>query len=163
MHIRKIHQIYAVIAVVCIAVTACIVGLHGNTNEEDSVFAFKQRNAESAEAHAEELLHALYGRRITFRSEVGDGTNFTTRYYCSNVCIDACADGSVRYLCDIRSAGGEDPLLKWLFGQDDVKLIRSDRQYGMEYRDIKSEKCFAEICVNLQTGRVFAAKITFNS
>ena len=163
MHAPKINGLYVVFAIVCLAVTVCTFGFGDAETKDDSVIAFKQSYTENAETHAEELLHALYGKRVAFRREIGDGTNFTTRYYCSNVCIDACADGSVRYLCDIRSAGGEDPLLAWLFGQEEVQLIRSNKQYGMECREIQSEKCFAEICVNLQTGRVFAAKITFKS
>ena len=163
MYTTKINWLYVVIALVCFVGTVCVLGFSEAKIEDDSVIAFNQSTTENTEVHAEELLQALYGKRVTFRREIGDGTNFTTRYYCSNVCIDACADGSVRYLCDIRSAGGEDPLLAWLFGQDEVQLIRSNRQYGMEYREISSVKCFAEICVNLQTGRVFAAKITFNS
>ncbi|MBQ4599194.1 MAG: hypothetical protein IJB19_04725 [Clostridia bacterium] len=163
MHTPKINWLYVVIAIACFVGTICVLGVSETKTEDGSVIAFKQSPTENAEEHAEELLRALYGKRVVFRREIGSGTDFTTRYYCSNVCIDACADGSVRYLCDIRSAGGADPLLTWLFGQEKVQLVRSSRQYGMEYREMQSAKCFAEICVNLQTERVFAAKITFNS
>ncbi len=128
MHTQKINWMYVVFAVVCFVMTVGILHDGNKTKEEDSVVAFVQRGTESAEAHAEELLRALYGRRVTFRCETGDGTVFSTRYYCSNVCMDACADGSVRYLCDIRAVGGEDPLLQWLFGQEKVQLIRSRRE-----------------------------------
>lgn len=163
MHIQKINWKHVAFTVGCFAVAACILCVSQTGKRDESAVAFKQNQTESAERHAEELLRALYGRRVTFRRETGDGTNFTTRYYCSNVCIDACADGNVRYLCDIRSARGEDPLLAWLFGQDTVSVLCSEQQYGMENRLVQSERCFAELCINLSTKRVFAAKITFTS
>lgn len=138
-------------------------GLQMYDKADDSLPAFQQRATQNAEEHAEALIHALYGSRVTFRKERGDSTNFTTRYYCSNVCIDACADGSVRYLCDIRSAGGEDPLLMWLFEQDEIQTLYSQMSEGIEFREVQSNACIAEICVNRQTGRVFAAKIIFFS
>lgn len=162
MEKRKLNKWYVILVAVCVAGAVCGADFNAR-NKNESIVAFKQQSPVSAEEHAQELLRALYGNRVTFRSVAGDGSDFLMRYYCSNVCIDACADGSVRYLCDIRAAQGEDPLLAWLFGQEAVVLLHSEAQFGMEYRKMQSANCSAEVCLNLQTGRVFAAKIKFNS
>lgn len=125
--------------------------------------AFRQGELLDPEKNAKALIKALYGRRVTFRRETGDATNFVARYYCGNVCIDACADGSVRYLCDIRAVDGKDPLLAWLFADGDMQIERSEKEFGMEHYAVRGSTCYAEINIHSETGRVFAARITFDS
>lgn len=131
--------------------------------ENDSVAVFRISKAETAEDNAKELIRKLFGRRVTFQSEDGDGTNILKRYYCANICVDACADGSVRYLSDIRAAGGEDPLIALLFSTVDTEVLRSEEICGVIYQSMRSKEARADLCIHLQTGRVFAAKILFNS
>ncbi len=148
---------------VCLAVLLAVIFIKETKNSEKSVETFLPYAAESAQAHAEKLIKEIYGNRVTFRTAYGDDTTFRTRYYCSNICVDACADGSVRYLCDIRAKGGEDPLLSWLCKHEDTEVLYSETQNGVEYRKVQNARCTAELSILQQTGRVFAAKIIFFS
>ena len=151
------------IATVCLALLCAFFFAYKTKENEQSVEVFQAYAEERAEEYAEKLLKEIYGNRVTFRRVHGDDTTFRTRYYCSNICVDACADGSVRYLCDIRSAGSEDPLLKWLCDGVDTAVMRSETQNGIEYRKVQNKRCTAELSILQQTGRVFAAKIIFFS
>ena len=161
MRSRIVFQIFAIVIAICFLILFSITGVSvlQNTTGYRNVMNTKQ----SAKTNAEKLIHDLYGNRVVFQKEYGDGINYSARYYCANICVDACADGSVRYLCDIRESGGEDILMRWLSSQKDAVFLRTEAVGLTEYRYFQSVRCSAEICLHMQTGRIFAAKINFIS
>lgn len=117
----------------------------------------------SSEELAEILLNDLFGTVSIFKTVNGAGTDFIKRYYCSNVCIDICKEGKIRYLCDISGEKGEDMFLKWL--KKDREVIFEDViSYGKFIcQEIESEGFRGKICIDGESGHVFAAEIKINS
>ena len=130
--------------------------------EETSMEVFRVSKTETSVANAEELLRKLYGKRVTFRVEEGDGSSVLKRFFCENICIDACADGSLRYLSDVFSAGGVDPLLAVLH-VGKIEIVSETSIGDFLFQTLHGTTARAEVCIYLPTGRIFAAKILFNS
>jgi len=129
----------------------------------ESISTFQKSKSENAEENAKELIRKLFRGNVHLQTEKGDGSDLIQRYYCSNVCVDALADGSLRYLADIRDACGEDPLLAVLFADEDIKQENYTEINGIIFQTVRGSGVVAELCIYEQTGRVFAAKILFTS
>lgn len=144
----------------CILILICFMFQPG---KDEYVAAFSQNSYTKTERHAEELMKKLYGRGVVFQTAEGDGTVYVKRYYCSNVCIDICADGSIRYLSDVNDADGEDEFLLWLQKGEEIEIISEGEIYGYILRHVKCGGMSAEVCIEKQSGRAVAARILFNS
>ena len=140
-----------------------IVFLIVNTKEEKSVDAFSQNDFEKAERNAEEIMKLLYKNGVVFKEDVGDGTVYLKRYYCSNVCIDVLSDGGIRYLSDVNDADGEDGFLKWVNSRDNFRIVSESEIYGFLIRRITASGIKCKICIEKDGGRVVAARIIFNN
>ena len=163
MRTNMVFQIFAIVIAICFIIIFSAAGVSALQNSKGYTTSIALKKTQKTETHAERLIRELYGSGVVFHREFGDGINFSSRYYCANICVDVCTDGSVRYLCDVKSAGGEDKFLQWLLTQKNGTVIRKEVQDTVEYQYFRSADCTAEICSNLQTGRAFAAKITFIS
>ncbi len=130
---------------------------------EDTIPAFAVKSNTDGERRVEELIKELYGRGVSFTEEVGDGTVYTKRYYCSNVCIDLLSDGSIRYLSDVNDADSEDSFLRWLYKNGDREILSDSEVYGFILRTVKCGGVRCSMCIDKNDGRVVAARILFNS
>ncbi len=130
---------------------------------EESVPTFRVSTPETAIENAQILIKKLFGKRVPFRQEAGDGSDFLLRFYCENVCIDACTDGSIRYTADIAAAGEKDLLLSALFPQGDISKENSSMEAGYPCVLLRGKHAIAEVSVDPSTNRVFTAKILFKS
>ncbi len=131
--------------------------------QEESIHTFLAPTPETAIENAETLVKKLYGRRVSFQSVKGNGTDFQLRYYCGNICIDACEDGSIRYTADIEGSGGVDPLLALLFPESGTVVESNRKEGGFLRQTLRSALARAEVSLDPHTNRVFAAKILFKS
>ena len=119
--------------------------------------------SENVTEKARTLVQKLYGRRVPFQTASGNGSDFYIRFYCSNICIDACVDGSIRYTADIKGESGRDPLLDALQLSEDDCIMRSHVQNGYLLQTRRNAHFNVDICIDPQTSRVFWAKILFIS
>lgn len=122
-----------------------------------------QTTSESVKDRAKKLIQDLYGKRVPFQEISGNGTDFLVRYYCSNICIDACSDGSIRYMSDVFGTASADPLRALLFSEADTVVENSETVLSFIFQKLRSKQAYAEVCIDTSTGRIFAAKILFNS
>lgn len=120
---------------------------------------FKITKNMSSEELAVIMLKDLFNENSTFKEVRGDGESFIKRYYCSNVCIDVCENGKIRYLCDIKGENEEDLFLRWLSKGHDIEITNRTKKQGTEYWEIKSAGFIGKLCINSKTNHVFAAEI----
>lgn len=130
---------------------------------QEAVMTFRVSVPETADENAKELIQKLYRENVRFKTVDGDGSDLLRRYYCANVCIDACADGSLRYLADIREASGEDPLLAILCRDNEKKVLEESVHGEFVFQKVQTVDMLAELCISAKNGRVIAAKIVFTS
>lgn len=113
----------------------------------------------SSEELASQLIKDVY-RNVKFEKQTGNGDDFLVRFYCSNICIDACSGGVVRYLCDVTAKSEEDLFQKWLFNESEFEVKQKLADGGVIYKEIESKLLSAALYINSENNRVFAAKIS---
>lgn len=133
--------------------------LEKSIREFESIEAIKLFNKGTSEELAERLVNDVFDG-VKFKLELGDGENFIKRYYCSNVCIDACKDGVVKYLSNIEPESGEDLFLNWLLEKEDAAIVSSEQMLGMKFVEISGNNVNAALCIEMDTKRVIMAEIT---
>lgn len=151
----KRNQVYFCLIAVFLIFAVCIC-TPKMQNEDVSVI--KVVGKPTTEEMAEKLIKDVYSG-IKFTKTEGNGENFILRYYCSNVCIDVCKDGVIRYLCDITANSETDLFGEWLFKDEHAKIVEQSKENGAICRKIEGDNIFATLYINPENIRVFAAKI----
>ncbi|MBQ8836709.1 MAG: hypothetical protein IJ002_04295 [Clostridia bacterium] len=113
----------------------------------------------SSEELARQLIKEVYPN-VKFERQEGSGDGFLVRYYCSNICIDACEGGIVKYLCDVTARSSEDLFGQWLFYNNDIDVLYEAEHDGIIYKNIEGALITASLLINPNNMRVFAAEIT---
>ncbi len=148
---KKFFALFCFSAVIMIAVLTF--------RENESVSTIKFMRSPNIEDLVDTLINDVYGG-VEFKKIEGFKNNFEKRYFCSNLCIDVCKDGTVRYLCDITANSNEDLFLRWLYEKEKAKVIEEREENGAIYKKIVGASILAELYVNPQNDRVFAAIIS---
>ena len=95
---------------------------------------------------------------VTFEEQSGNG--YLKRYFCSNICIDVCENGKIRYLCDVAANSKEDLFMEWLHKNQTVITVERTEKNGVIYEKIDGECMKGDLYINPENNRVIAAEIT---
>lgn len=110
----------------------------------------------TSEDLAKKLIKEVY-YGVSFEEQIGKG--YIKRFYCSNVCIDACEGGKIRYLCDVTAKSDEDLFLKWLYKNETVSIIEKTEKNGVIYESFEGGNIKGDLYINPENNRVIAAEI----
>ena len=119
--------------------------------------AVKITNRMTAEDLAKKLIKDVY-RGVTFEEQSGNG--YLKRYFCSNLCIDVCENGKIRYLCDVTANSKEDLFIKWLHKNERIITVERIEKNGVIYEKFDGESLKGDLYINPENNRVIAAEIT---
>lgn len=129
-------------------------------SEEQTASTIKLINKNiTSEELAAKLINDIYDD-AKFEKQVGNGNDYLVRYYCSNICIDACSDGTVRFLNDVAAKSSNDPFQEWLFDEMKINIIEETEIDGVIHKTVEGDLINAYLCINPENNRVFAAQIT---
>ena len=128
-------------------------------NTDKSISTIKFMRAPNISDLVDTLINDVYGG-VEFEKVNGVGRNFEERYYCSNLCIDVCKGGVVKYLCDITATSNEDLFSKWLFEEENVRVIKQEEENGAIFQELDGNSITATVYINPENKRIFAAIIS---
>ena len=129
-----------------------------NSKNTNSIPTIKLVEKTSAEELAERLIKEVY-RGVHFEKQDGNGKNFLIRYYCSNLCIDVCENGRIKYISDIKAHSSKDIFYEWLFEDEKAKTIQETEDGGIVYKAFEGKNIYGTIGINSENGRIFIARI----
>lgn len=110
-------------------------------------------------SEAKKLLSALFGSKVNFKEQDGDGILFLKRYYCANICLDVCMNGTLRYLCYLDSAENGDRFFEYYFKPGHYRIEEKKRVGMFECSMIVSDTHRAVLYIDAESGHTVAAKI----
>ena len=127
-----------------------------------AIDVFKVAKNMISEELAIELINSVFGNATNFKIIQGDGSNFVKRYYCSNVCIDACENGVLKYISNFNDLKQTDPFINWMDNAE-MKTIKKSKLSNIEYKEVESKGNKVKIYINHTNQHVIAAVITLKT
>lgn len=125
---------------------------------DQTVAAFRLSDAAAYDyTGGEKMIRSLFGSVALTETKIEGGK----RYACGNICIDLCENDSVRFLCDIRSGGDGERILRYFFKNAPFTVTHSEILCGTEIQTITGDACTAEVCRDPGSGKIFAGVIKY--
>lgn len=108
---------------------------------------------------AEKLLRTLFDSGVRFKELDGDGIVYLKRYYCANVCLDVCMNGTIRYLCYLDGTGTDDRFFEYFFKQGCYQIEEKETVGAISCRVVVSDTHRAILYIDTNSGHTVAANI----